>query len=182
MLVNIETGLGIGQHIEYLANPESQALQILKFNTFYQMDNVVCTLLTKFSIGFYILRIHDTRPLRWFLSIIMTLMTLATIAVIVVLSVSCIPLRKLWEPETPGSCLKLTTVYNVAYVQSAFTIVTDLSLTAAPVFILWNVRITRRRKIQVCLLMSLGLLATVSNALRNDFQSGLTEKDFTCEF
>jgi hypothetical protein len=111
----------------------------------------------------------------------MAFMSLATFAVILVLSLSCRPLRKLWNPEIPGTCLPLTTVYNVAYVQSAFTIVIDIGLSLVPIAILWNIRIKPGRKTLICVLMSLGFIATISNALRNKFQTELTSKDFTCK-
>jgi len=180
VLIQIEVNLGLGRHITELPDPERNALDILKYNTFFQMDNVMCTLFTKISISLYILRIYDSLKLRWILSVLMGFMTMATIAVIVVLSVSCRPLRKLWEPEIAGTCIPLTTVYCVAHVQSGFTIVIDLCLTSAPIIILWNVKIERGRKTFICFLMSLGLIATISNALRNYFQKELTSKDFTC--
>ncbi|KAF2686891.1 hypothetical protein K458DRAFT_363270 [Lentithecium fluviatile CBS 122367] len=179
ILIQIEVNLGLGKHIKNLNNGERDALDILKYNTFFQMVNVLCTLVTKISISFYILRIRDDKRVRWTLATLMTFMTLATIAVILVLSLSCRPLRKLWEPELPGSCLPLTTVYNVAYVQSAFTIVIDIGLSLVPILILWNVRIKPGRKTLICTLMSLGFIATISNALRNKFQTELTTKDFT---
>ncbi|CAI7646619.1 unnamed protein product [Penicillium glandicola] len=151
----------------------------MKYNTFFQMAIVLCTLFTKFSISAYILRIKDSKRLRWILVILMGFMTLATIGCIAVLSVSCMPLKKMWEPSTPGICLDLATVYYVAYVQSAFTIVIDLCLTTAPIVILWNVKIQRGRKSLICCLMSLGLVATISNALRSYFQNGLTSSDMT---
>uniref|UniRef100_A0A1Y1KZ45 Rhodopsin domain-containing protein n=1 Tax=Photinus pyralis TaxID=7054 RepID=A0A1Y1KZ45_PHOPY len=179
VLVQIEADLGLGRHLHTLEDPEDKELGILKFNTFFQMANVLCTLFTKYSISIFILRIRDSKRLRWVLGFLMALMTLATIAVIVVLSVSCIPLRRLWDKTVPGTCLPLVTVYNVAYVQSGFTIVIDLCLTTAPILILWNVKVKRGRKTFICLLMSLGLIATVSNALRNYFQNGLTTSDMT---
>ncbi|PYH44102.1 uncharacterized protein BP01DRAFT_374959 [Aspergillus saccharolyticus JOP 1030-1] len=179
VLIQIEANLGLGRHMIYLQDAETAALQILKYNTFFQMLNVLCTLLTKYSISLYLLRIRDDRRLRLGLGVLMLLMTLATIAVIVVLSVSCIPLQRLWDKSVPGTCLALAAVYNVAYVQSGFTIVVDLCLTMTPIIVLWDVKIKRGRKTMICGLMSLGLIATVSNALRNDFQSGLTSADMT---
>ncbi|KAF2865910.1 hypothetical protein BDV95DRAFT_242142 [Massariosphaeria phaeospora] len=129
------------------------------------MVNVLCTLVTKISISFYILRFRDDKRVRWTLATLMGFMSLATVAVILVLSLSCRPLRKLWEPEIPGQCLPLTTVYNVAYVQSAFTIVIDIGLSLVPILVLWHVRIKPGRKALICTLMSLGLIATISNAL-----------------
>ncbi|KAG8414396.1 hypothetical protein J3459_014783 [Metarhizium acridum] len=179
VLVQMEANLGLGRHLHTLEDPEDKELGILKFNTFFQMVNVLCTLFTKCSISIFILRIRDSKRLRWVLGLLMALMTLATIVVIVVLSVSCIPLQRLWDKHVAGICIPLVTVYNVAYVQSGFTIVIDLCLTTAPVLILWNVKVKRGRKTFICLLMSLGLIATVSNALRNYFQNGLTTPDMT---
>lgn len=113
----------------------------------------------------------------------MVFMSLASLAVIIVLSLSCVPLAALWTPSLRphAKCLALKTEYNVAYVQSGFTIITDLLLTISPIVILWNVKIKTGKKIRICILMSLGLIATISNALRNAFQSGLTSKDPTRE-
>jgi hypothetical protein len=182
VLIQIEANLGLGQHLYNLSDAESKELDIIKYNTFFQMVNVLCTLFTKLSISAYILRIKDSKKMRWILGILMGFMTLATLAVIIVLSVSCMPLKKLWNPSVPGTCLDLTTVYYVAYVQSGFTIIIDLCLTAAPIVILWNVKIQRGRKSLICCLMGLGLVATISNALRNDFQTELTSSDMTCKY
>ena len=183
VLLTTEVANGLGQHFTNLLHPESSELKILEYNTFFQMDNVLCTLLTKISISIYILRIKNSRLLRLLLWILMTLMSLATLTVIVVLSVSCVPLEALWTPSLRphAKCLALKTEYNVAYVQSGFTIITDLFLTISPIVVLWNVRIKTGKKIRICILMSLGLIATISNALRNAFQPGLTSKDPTCE-
>lgn len=179
VLIQLEANLGLGRHIMYLDDPKAQSLEILKYNTFFQMLNVICTLLTKYSISLYLLRIRDDRRLRWTLGILMFFMTLATIAVIVVLSISCIPLERLWNESVPGVCLPRENVYYVAYVQSGFTIVIDLCLTMTPVIVLWGVKIKRGRKTMICGLMSLGLIATISNALRNYFQGDLTSSDTT---
>jgi hypothetical protein len=111
----------------------------------------------------------------------MAAMTAATLVVIVVLGVACMPLRALWDPSVKGQCLPLNTVYIVSYVQSAFTIVIDFGLTLTPAIVLWNVRIQRGRKSFIIFLMSLGLTATVTNALRNAYVPTLTSPDFTCE-
>ncbi|KAL8888829.1 MAG: hypothetical protein Q9192_006112 [Flavoplaca navasiana] len=181
VLISIEVASGLGIHIHEFSDPESTELKILKYNTFFQMVNVLCALITKVSISLYILRIKNDRSLRILLCALMVLMSLATVAVIVVLSVSRIPLEALWTPslQPKAKCRPLRTVYNVAYVQSGFTIVIDLILTLSPIVILWNVRIKMVKKIRICTLMSLGLVATISNALRNAFQSGLTSKDPT---
>ncbi|OGM47272.1 hypothetical protein ABOM_003868 [Aspergillus bombycis] len=170
--IQLEANLGLGRHVIYLPNPEHTVLQILKVNTIYQMINVICSLVTKYSISLYILRIQNSRAVRWILAWLMLFMTLATISAVVILAVSCVPLERLWNKDVPGICLPQTSVYSVLYIHSGFTIVVNLCLTSAPVVILWDVRISRGHKTLIYGLMSLGLVATVSNALRNCYQSG----------
>lgn len=153
-----------------------------KFNTFFQMVDVICAFFTKVSISLFILRLKDTRALRWVLFVLMFFMFLATLQVVVVECVACDPMRKMWDPSVPGHCLPSDAVLIAANVQSAFTIFTDLCLTASPIVILWQVQINIKRKLQICALMSLGLMATVCNILRNVYQARLKESDVTCKF
>ncbi|KAK6823068.1 hypothetical protein RU639_005937 [Aspergillus parasiticus] len=177
--IQLEANLGLGRHAIYLPDPEHTVLQILKVNTIYQMINIICALVTKYSISLYILRIRNSRTVRWILAWLMLFMTLATIGAVVILAVSCVPLERLRNKDVPGTCLPPKPVYSVAYVQSGFTIVIDRCLTSAPVIILWDVKIKRGRKTLIGGLMSLGLVATVSNALRNAYQGGLTAPDMS---
>ncbi|KJK64159.1 hypothetical protein P875_00138430 [Aspergillus parasiticus SU-1] len=177
--IQLKANLGLGRHAIYLPDPEHTVLQILKVNTIYQMINVICALVTKYSISLYILRIRNSRAVRWILAWLMLFMTLATIGTVVILAVSCVPLERLRNKDIPGTCLPPKPVYSVAYVQSGFAIVIDRCLTSAPVIILWDVKIKRGRKTLIGGLMSLGLVATVSNALRNAYQGGLTAPDMS---
>ena len=172
---------GCGRHAAFLADPQRQLLTVLKWITYYEMDNVLGALLTKISISIFILRINIVRRLKWATWIIISFLALATLATIILLSLSCIPLRKLWEPEIEGVCSLVGVAYKVSYVQSAFAVISDVFLTASPIFILWNVQMNRRRKVAICVLMSLGLVATASNALRNYYIPVLSSADYTCE-
>ena len=181
MLFTVEKHFGLGTHLTHLKDPKLDPLQVLKFNIFFEIVGVLCTFFTKVSISLYILRIKNDRTIRLILWVGNALNGLAILATILILCLSCIPLKALWDPNVHGKCLPLTTVYIVARVQSAFAVATDLLLTASPVAILWRVRIKRGQKVQICSLMSLGLIATFSNALRNLYQQELTSPDFTCK-
>ena len=149
ILINIEVANGLGTHLADISDPKGSISALLKYNTFLQMDNVLCTLVTKISINIYILRIKNNRALRTFLQSLMALMSLATLACIIVLSIPCISLKALWTPgiQEEAKCLPLKSVYTVAYVQSGFTIVTDLCLTISPIVVLWYVRIKSWAKV-----------------------------------
>ncbi|KAF2650362.1 hypothetical protein K491DRAFT_707610 [Lophiostoma macrostomum CBS 122681] len=179
VILHIKVDFGAGRHVYDIPHADIMTPRIRTCNIFYEINCVIVTLITKISISMYILRIRDDKQLRRLLWTLMALMTMATIATIGVLGSTCIPMRKLWEPNIPGKCLDLKTIYNVAYVQSAFTIVIDLGLSLVPVYILWDIKIARPKKIFICTLTSLGLIATVSNAIWNAFTETLASRDFT---
>lgn len=170
---------GLGQHIQYVEY--DCTLQLRKWTAYAQIMIVLTTLFTKYSIGLFILRIRRDKRIKVFIFIILLLVTLATIVPVVVEGITCIPLQALWDPNVHGSCLPLSTIDDVSYVQSACTIIADLAFTISPIVILWNVHISRGRKTLIVSLMSLGLIATVANALRNVFVGSLTSTDFTCK-
>ncbi len=175
IIVQIQVNHGLGKHITEIRNPKD-IQQILRLSQVYEMAQVVCTLFTKISISFYILRFKDSRTLRWLMTVFMTLISFATIAVIVVLSMALHSLMK--EPDKPFSFPEM---FIVAYVQSGLTIVIDLGMTSLPIIMLWSIRIKPSQKTFIGVLMSLGLIATLSNALRNLFLKTLPNQDFTRE-
>lgn len=87
----------------------------------------------------------------------------------------CDPVQKLWNTSVPGKCwsevaqsgvniwyggkkcfhgkqnLSLTALWR-----TVFSIVYDFVLAILPVIFLWNVQISLRRKIGICMLMGLG--------------------------
>ncbi|KAK1149445.1 hypothetical protein N8T08_006668 [Aspergillus melleus] len=166
-LILIQLAANLGSHALHTAEERPNMLRNIRYNTFFEMMSIICTLFTKFSICCFILRIRDDLQVRWALSILMVPMTLITIAIVIVLAMSCTPL---WSDGIPAVCVPVSGMYTAAYVQSALTIVVDLCLTSAPAVILWSVRIQRDRKLFICGLMSLGLVATISNALRSYWQ------------
>ena len=99
ILVVIMTVNGLGVHDKDLANPTKDSLALLKYNTFFQMDTVICTFVTKVSVSIYILRIRNNKGIRIILQVSMAFMFLAPLAVVIVVSLTCIPLKKLWNPQ-----------------------------------------------------------------------------------
>jgi hypothetical protein len=172
---------GAGYHLASLPEPGLSALAMVKWNTIYQIINVLGAFFTKLSIAFFIIRFQKTRTLTLLLWLILTPLALSTIMICLVLLLQCIPLAGLWNPAISSHCISQQVPLDMSYVQSGFAIITDLFLTASPVVILWNVRISTVRKLTICGLMSLGLMATVANALRNMFIPNLKESDITCK-
>ncbi|KAI1658974.1 hypothetical protein F4813DRAFT_388232 [Daldinia decipiens] len=171
--------IGAGYHLTELADPEAAALLLLKWNSVYQALNVIGAFFTKLSIGIFLLRLKNSKNIRVTIWIFLTPLALSTLVVVFTVLLQCIPLDALWTPTTEGRCISQNVPLTASYVQSGFAILADLFLTASPIAILWNIKISRSKKVGICGLMSLGLMATIANALRNAYIPNLTESDFT---
>ncbi|KAI0159976.1 hypothetical protein GGR52DRAFT_563791 [Hypoxylon sp. FL1284] len=170
---------GAGHHLYELPEPEQAALTLLKWNSIYQVLNVIGAFGTKLSIGIFLLRLKNSRRFRWVIWMFLTPLAVTTLVVVFTVLLQCIPLQALWTPAVKGRCISQNVPLTASYVQSAFAIITDLFLTVSPMVILWNIKISRSKKVGICGLMSLGLMATIANALRNAYIPNLTESDFT---
>ncbi|KAI1452442.1 hypothetical protein F4805DRAFT_462737 [Annulohypoxylon moriforme] len=171
--------IGAGYHLFELADPEAAALLLLKWNSIYQVLNVIGAFFTKLSIGIFILRLKNSRNIRLAIWLFLTPLALTTLVVVFTVLLQCLPLEALWTPSIKGRCISQSVPLTASYVQSGFAILADLFLTVSPMAILWNIKISRNKKIGICGLMSLGLMATIANALRNAYIPNLTESDFT---
>lgn len=171
---------GAGRHLPTLPNPVESALAILKWNSVYQVINITGAFFTKLSIGIFLLRLKSTRQFKLTIWAFLAPLAITTLVLDLVVLLQCVPLEALWTPTIEGRCIPQEVPLKFSYLQSAFAILADLFLTVSPMVILWNVRISWRKKIGIWVLMSLGLMATVANALRNAFIPNLSEADLTC--
>jgi hypothetical protein len=65
----------------------------------------------------------------------------------------CIPPAHLWNPTVPGYCLNVQAVGR-AFV--ATNMITDISILLLPLPLIWKLHLSRRQKIQLTVLFTLG--------------------------
>ncbi|KAI9892305.1 MAG: hypothetical protein M1814_001504 [Vezdaea aestivalis] len=80
-----------------------------------------------------------------------------------VLIFQCNPIKKSWQPLTPGVCLRNDITF---YVLAGITIVFDCIIFFLPIPLLARVKINRRRKIALIGVFLLGLFTTVCSVMR----------------
>ena len=107
----------------------------------------------KLSMLFLLHRIFPKKHMRYELCITGSVISLYTLVQIVCGIVHCIPITALWDPTVPAYCINLD---DVILVCSAFNIATDVAILVIPMPELWNLRITRRQKLQMTFLFLLG--------------------------
>jgi len=124
----------------------------------------------KLSIALTLLRIQG-KSLGWriFLFSIMAVQVLyGVLNVFFNLLIACRPLAKAWDPFgiPDGYCVDFATMRLVSNIGSAVNITTDVLLSLAPGVFLRNLNRPLRERIFVCILMGLGLFASVSSILK----------------
>lgn len=117
----------------------------------------LCT--TKISILLLILRIFLSvqRNLWWWLT--QSLIVLNTIFYVIFFFIPiflCSPRSKIWNPAVPGRCLNIDDLYIAS---AAFNMISDISMLSVPIYLIWNLQMSVRRKIGVSLIFGTGGLS-----------------------
>lgn len=171
---------GAGKHTDDLADPLIQVPAVIKWNTAYQIDNVICVNLIKLSILLFVLRIPNSKKTAYLIYFVMFSMSVVNIVTVCSLALQCRPLEKLWNHTISGVCFYKGELSRFGYAQGVVNVLTDFFCTITPVFILWDVKIKRRLKFAICGLMSIGFVATASQIVRVVALNSLNAEDYTC--
>ncbi|TKA83957.1 hypothetical protein B0A55_00238 [Friedmanniomyces simplex] len=154
---------GKGRHIWYL--DDSQTATIGKLSWINQIVLFCAICLIKISVCLLVLRIKNTKGLRYFLYAVMALLVVTTIIPIIALCIECRPIEGFWH-RTIGHCHSPDfRIYSI-YLQAAYSVLTDLLCSLLPILIVWNLQLALNKKVGVCVVMGMGLVATAFAAVR----------------
>ena len=67
--------------------------------------------------------------------------------------VLCRPRRKIWTPELPGKCANINALYIVS---SVFNLLSDIAMLSVPIYLVWSLQMSVRRKIGVSAIFCVG--------------------------
>ncbi|KAH0007167.1 hypothetical protein KCU78_g11912, partial [Aureobasidium melanogenum] len=155
---------GNGKHRDFVSDHDYQTINMLTWYTQVLLFPTIC--LMKASICVLILRIKDTRTLRYILGIVITGLILTNFECLVVLLAECSPLKAYWNGTSANHCWPAKVRIYSIYLQASYAVATDVVCTVLPIHVVWNVKIPLSTKAAVCGLMSLGLVATICSAIR----------------
>ncbi|KAK0712797.1 hypothetical protein B0T26DRAFT_873120 [Lasiosphaeria miniovina] len=123
----------------------------------------------KISIALTLLRIQEKeRTWRIFLFTIIAVQAIYGVGnTIFDLGIACHPLAAAWDITIPnGTCVSVKVMQTVSNVGSGINITTDVLLSLAPATFLRKLNRPLRERIFVCVLMGMGLVATISSVLK----------------
>lgn len=146
---------GNGHHVHDLALEDYQYINFLTWMT--QLFLFPILGLLKTSICLLALRIKDTKALRISLWITIVGLIVTNGLPEIILLAECDPVDAYWKSQADKCWTPQVRIYSI-YLQTAYSVVTDLLCSLLPVYIVWGLNMNYRKKLGVCGLMSLGLM------------------------
>ncbi|CAF9921612.1 hypothetical protein IMSHALPRED_005218 [Imshaugia aleurites] len=170
---------GIGRHMYYL-EPD-QISQTFKWLWAAEPTNLFAVFLVRLSISLFFLRLVPRKKiyLRLIWGII-TALIISDVFVTIYYFFQCRPLRKVWEPATPGSCFGQGVTAAALWLYQAVSILADIFLLIIPVSLFWRLQVPTRTKLALMFICCLGVFtcvcAIVKTALLTNFFSSKPDK------
>ncbi|KAF9890233.1 hypothetical protein FE257_006145 [Aspergillus nanangensis] len=152
---------GLGTHIQYV--PPEKLVVYMKTLSSGSFLYPLCIAFVKLSILELYRRLFPVRPMIIGVNIVGALVVLWCFGVCLIGAVTCIPFRKLWEPEIPGGCINLAQFYYGLQIPN---IVTDAVILAMPMRVVWNLHVPRMQKMLLSGIFLLGLLTLIFDIIR----------------
>ncbi|KAL8674515.1 MAG: hypothetical protein Q9168_001107 [Polycauliona sp. 1 TL-2023] len=156
--VGAEVSNGLGRKRFYLAPGGYK--KFLKYDYLDWVQVFLTLMLSKISICLFLLRLSSFRRIRLGLHAMNIFLVTSHIPLTFLIIFQCNPVSKYWRNpnDGPGSCFSKDTVAHIIIVQGVFSIVSDFVLAGFPVLLLWNVQLSKRTKVGLCMLMGLGVV------------------------
>ncbi|KAG8672736.1 hypothetical protein FPOAC2_06139 [Fusarium poae] len=148
--------IGNGRHRWYLDDENYMRNNMLGWFAQILLFASICLL--KISILLLLLRIKDSRRVKYAAWGIMAGLFITNFGCILILLAECKPISAYWTGV--GDCWDPRVRIYYIYATIAFSIITDLLCSLLPVFVIWSVKLPTKTKLSVWALMSLGLVAT----------------------
>ncbi|KAL5464945.1 hypothetical protein PMIN06_000898 [Paraphaeosphaeria minitans] len=124
--------------------------------------------LIKLSVALLLLRLKQTRPWRSFLYLIMAIAISAAIVQTCFQFLQCRPFSVFWDPRGFRSavCFRRSIIDGNIIVFSSIQVALDIIFSFIPIMFVRKLKQPRREKIFMCVLMGLGLFASIAAIVR----------------
>lgn len=157
------SALGFGSHLWSLK--DGALLQILRLFYISEIIYVVVLALIKVSIVTMYLRIFWAyRPFYIACYVVLTFILLSSSIITILTILSCQPVEFFWNRDIAGgSCLDITAL---AYANSGLAVLHDLIIIILPIFMLWNLQMSRKKKVFIGVMFALGGIGLVATIVR----------------
>ncbi|TVY15619.1 hypothetical protein LARI1_G005456 [Lachnellula arida] len=161
-LVTFRYGAGIHQWNV----PARHVILLARWGNIFEIIYSIIILLAKLSICLQLQHIfipdHNTKRF-WCLQVFIWINTSWFIACFFISIFQCNPRERIWNPTVKGTCLNYQ---KYILVTAIFNCTSDVLMLFFPLFSVWNLRMSMKRKIGISAIFLVGLLALTASILR----------------
>ena len=119
--------------------------------------------LPKVSILLYYLRVNPDKGFRYSTMTVLWMTCASIIIYLCIFLFQCHPVKKLWYPFIPGSCLGLNPVYLS---QPIVSVLLDVLIVALPIPMVYNLQVDRRTKLLLQSIFTLSGCTIITGIVR----------------
>lgn len=139
-------------------------------------------LFAKMSIGFFLLRVTVYRAHVWIIRSAMAITAVTGVMFLLATLFQCSPVSFFWTKAVgaQGKCLDIEVIIALTYFYSAVSALCDFTFGILPVFMLWNLNMSRKTKTAVAPILSMACIASAGLLVRTAYVKDFRDADFLC--
>ncbi|PGH12853.1 hypothetical protein AJ80_06562 [Polytolypa hystricis UAMH7299] len=159
----LQVRYGSGKHVDYVT--EFETVMSLKYLFFSILSYNTGLATTKFAILILYRRIFVNRSMRIASLIVMVLVGIYFASTIISGIFMCVPVHAFWEIKLQPTA-RCVNEFALFYANAGLNIVSDFALLILPIPFVLKLQVSKRRKITLIMVLSLGFLTCLVSILR----------------
>ncbi|KAL5360654.1 hypothetical protein BJX96DRAFT_165319 [Aspergillus floccosus] len=168
---------GIGRRLDEFDRPQAIERALLWW-WLGQSAYVWVVTIARLSIATLLLRIAARRSDCVIPYVVMGLTVAVGLPFWLLLMLQCRPVQEFWQRTGDGHCINTKYVLDVAYLYSVTACLCDFTLGLYPIYLLRNLRMSRRSKWALAGILGLGCVASTAVVVRIPFLPDYMDPDF----
>ncbi|KAK5654747.1 hypothetical protein OQA88_7072 [Cercophora sp. LCS_1] len=179
-LSNVGISYGTGRHHTDL-EPANEAMALRCWFWCY-ITYSFTMIFVKLSIGWFLLRITLNTVHRWIIYLASVITCTSCLTFFFLAVFQCSPISYFWDKHTQtGACINMSILVGLAYLYSAFSIISDFTFALLPAWIVTHLNMKRNAKYALIGLMGMGCVASAGVVLRMPYLKFMGSDDFLWE-
>ncbi|KAF1955743.1 hypothetical protein CC80DRAFT_414873 [Byssothecium circinans] len=169
---------GTGRHM-YELDAEHK-MKAMRFWWLCYVSYCTTMIAAKMSIGIFLLRVTVTKLHRYIIYTAMTLTLVSGLVFFFVTLLQCTPVSYFWGRFVGerGSCIDVNVIIGLTFLYSAISALSDGTFGILPIFLVWNLNMSRNSKLMLIPILSMACVASVAVIVRMPFVMDFRSPDF----
>ncbi|KAL7928217.1 hypothetical protein V8C35DRAFT_318684 [Trichoderma chlorosporum] len=173
------TGIHYGTGRHYWDIKDQQDIQeALKYWYFCYIWYCVTMIMSKISIGYFLLRITVERIHTWIICVVMLLTVVTGIVFFFITMLQCAPVSYFWDKNQNGSCINIEIIIALTYLYSAFSVICDFTFAILPIVLIMQLQMNSKTKIALIPIMLMACVASAAVVVRFAYVKDFKNVDF----